>query len=169
MSPSRTLTAARPRPFPWLIAVLATLLFLASATVLRAQAVPGNYQVFIDSVHVGNATAVANLPVQGVPATPSTPETHAPHQAAAGTQASVVVATKDPTLLALLHGWVGVNNSGTKNTVQPKTVEIDQIIPTGGPLRYVLHDAWPSRFDAPGPDGTVMVTLVYGRAEIVHQ
>lgn len=169
MSPSRTLTAARPRPLPWLLAALATLLFLASATALRAQAVPGNYEVFIDSVHVGNATAVANLPVQGVPATASTPGMVAPHQAAAGTQTSVVVATKDPMLLALLHGWVGANNSGTKNTVQPKTVEIDQIIPTGGPLRYVLHDAWPSRFDAPGPDGTVMVTIVYGRAEIVHQ
>lgn len=169
MSPSRTLTAARPRPLPWLLAALATLLFLVSATALRAQAIEGNYQVFIDSVHVGNATAVANLPVQGVPAVPSTPGVAAPHQAAAGTQTSVVVATKDPTLLALLHGWVGINNSGTKNTVQPKEVEIDQIIPTGGPIRYVLHGAWPSRFDAPGPDGTIMVTIVYQRAEILHR
>lgn len=168
MSLRRTLAAAPHRSHNLIYLALAALVSLLLASAAWAQ-VPAAYQVFVDSVHVGNAATVTNLPVQGVPATPSTPEVVASHQAAAGTQTSVVLTTRDPMLLALLRGWMGANNSGTKNTVQPKTVEIDQVIPTGGPLRYVLHDAWPSHIDAPGADGTSAVTIVYGRAEILHQ
>lgn len=155
----------RLRPFASMSAALVAMLAL-SAGAVRAQA-PA-YQVLIDGVRVGSATAAANLPVQGVPTMQRTDTTAPPHQAAAGTQTSVVISTNDAALLTVLHGWVAANNSGTKNTVQPKLVEIDQVLPTGGPLRYVLHDAWPSRFDAPGPDGTVMVTFVYQRAEVLH-
>ena len=155
----------RFRPFVSKSAALVAMLAL-SAGAARAQA-PA-YQVLVDSVRVGTATAVANLPVQGVPTMHRTDTSVPPRQAAAGTQTSVVVSTADAGLLTILHGWVAANNSGTKNTVQPKLVEIDQIVPTGGPIRYVLHDAWPSRFDAPGPDGTVMVTIVYQRAEVLH-
>lgn len=165
MSPSRTLITARPRPLPWIFAALATLLFLISATTLRAQA--GNYQVLVDSVAVGSATSVTNLPVQGVPSTESTPTTAPPHRAAAGTQTSVVLTTSNMGLTTIMRGWMGMNNSGTKNTVQPKTVEIDQIVPTGGPIRYVLHDAWPSHIDSAA--GSTAITIVYGRAEILHQ
>lgn len=167
MSPRRTFVAARPRPrpLPWILAVFATILFLISAGALRAQA--GNYQVLLDSVAVGSATSVANLPVQGVPATTSTATTVPPRQAHAGTQTSVVLTTSDLALVTVMRGWMASNNSGTKNTVQPKTVEIDQIVPTGGPIRYVLHDAWPSHFDSAG--GSTTITIVYGRAEVLHQ
>lgn len=175
MRPSRPVAVARQRPVPSLvpaipaIAAIAAILSLLLAGAAHAQAAVPAYQVRIDSVNVGTAAAVANLPVEGVPSTQSTATTVPPHQAAAATQTSVVVATRDAGLLAVLRGWVASNNSGSKNTVQPKTVEIDQVLPTGGPLRYVLHDAWPSNFAAPGPDGTVMVTIIYQRAEILHQ
>jgi len=164
MSPRRTFVAARPRPLPWLLAAFATILFLFSATMLRAQA--GNYQVLVDSVAVGSATSVTNLPVQGVPATTATETTVPPHQAHAATQTSIVLTTSDLGLVTVLRGWMAANNSGTKNTVQPKTVEVDQIVPTGGPVRYVLHDAWPSHIDS--ANGSTVVTIVYGRAEVLH-
>lgn len=165
MSPRRTFVAARPRPLPWILAAFATLLFLISASALRAQA--GNYQVLVDSVSVGSATAVANLPVPGVPSTTPTETTVPPKQAHAATQTSIALTSSDLGLVTVMRGWMAANNSGTKNTVQPKTVEVDQIVPTGGPIRYVLHDAWPSHIDS--ASGSTTITIVYGRAEVLHQ
>lgn len=123
------------------------------------------YRVLVDSVAVGSASAVANLPVEHA-TQPLHPDSALPgRQTAAARQASVVLTTTDPALLAVLRAWMGANNSGSKDTVQPKVVEIDQIGGTGGPFRYVLHDAWPSRIDPGAPS---VVTIVYQRAEVLR-
>jgi hypothetical protein len=121
----------------------------------------------IDSVNVGTATSVANLPVPHV-TTPTNPDSNPPgHQANAGTQTSVVMTTSDLALVTVLRGWMGSNNSGKKDTVKPKLVEIDQVAgDNGGPFRYVLHDAWPSHIDMSG--GSTVVTIVYQRAEVLR-
>ncbi len=134
---------------------------LIFASIARAQDA-SEYRVIVDSVAVGTATGVANLPVEHTHLSQSTDPTVPARQTVAGHQESVVVTTRDPALTTLMRAWMGANNSGTKNTVQPKTVEIDHVVPSGGPFRYILHDAWPSSVDAG------VITIVYQRMEVLH-
>lgn len=158
-----------PLHTPKLLRATAVALTLAGPSVPAALAQPSVgptvYHVRIDGNDAGVATHAENLP-ETAALEPRTP-THVPaRRVAAPVQASVILTTADSTLVHAIRAWMGVNNSGDKDTVQPKTVEITDVLPTGNPVRYVLHGAFPSRIDT-GSGGTA-VTIVYGHAEVVH-
>jgi hypothetical protein len=70
-----------------------------------------------------------------------------------------VILTADPVLIAAIQSWMKADNSGLKDTVQRKTVEIDRIVDSNTAARYRLTDAWPSRID--GASGASAITIVY--------
>ena len=61
--------------------------------------------------------------------------------------------------------WMAANNSGSKDTVQPKTVEIDRMSGTAPATRYRLKGAWPTKLDSVGNES--VITIVYQTLEPV--
>jgi len=117
------------------------------------------FRVSINGVLAGTATSAANLTTDRVvlhqdsnPALPS-------RQVASNEQGSVILTTADPALIAAIQAWIKADNSGFKDTVQRKTVEIDRVAGTNVVTRYRLVDAWPSRIDAAGDASAI--TIVY--------
>jgi hypothetical protein len=117
------------------------------------------FRVSIDGVLAGTATSAANLTTDRVvlhqgsnPALPS-------RQVASNEQGTVILTAADPALIAAIQAWMKADNSGFKDTVQRKTVEIDRVMGTNVVTRYRLVDAWPSRIDGAG--GASAITIVY--------
>jgi hypothetical protein len=145
------------------LAAAAMLVALAIVPIQAQQPAPATFRVLIDGVAAGSAMAVANLPADTTmlrqSSNPNLPST----QASAGQQASVIITTSDPALVSAIRAWVNADNSGYKDTVQRKTVELDRLGGTG-PARYQLSDAWPSRIDTGTPTA---ITIVYQRLTII--
>jgi hypothetical protein len=117
------------------------------------------YRVLIDGVAIGTATAAANLTSDRVVLHQNADPTLPSRQVASGSQSSVILTTADPVLIAAIQSWMKADNSGLKDTVQRKTVEIDRIVDSNTAARYRLTDAWPSRID--GASGASAITIVY--------
>jgi len=124
------------------------------------------FQVLIDGTLAGTASAATNLPTNAVAiqqdSTTSLPRT----QVESSQQGNVVLTSSDTGLISAIQAWMKVDNSGSRNTVQPKTVEIDRLLGSGATTRYRLSGAWPTRID--GSPGANTITMVYQRLEIVH-
>ncbi len=124
-----------------------------------------SFRVLINAAVVGTATSAANLPTDAVviqqDSNPNLPR----RQVISGQQGSVILTSEDPALISAFQAWIKADNSGYKDTVQRKTVEIDRLVGTGGTSRYRLSDAWPSRIDAAG--GTSTITIVYQRLDMI--
>ena len=144
--------------------------FAATAAVLAAFAIAptrasaqdttsATFRVSINGVLAGTATSAANLTTDRVvlhqDSNPSLPS----RQVASNEQGSVILTTADPALIAAVQAWMKADNSGLKDTVQRKTVEIDRVMDGNVVTRYRLVDAWPSRVDAAG--GASAITMVY--------
>ncbi|HEY5085801.1 MAG TPA: hypothetical protein VII66_00450 [Gemmatimonadaceae bacterium] len=69
--------------------------------------------------------------------------------------------------MSAIQAWMNADNSGYKNTVQRRTVEIDRLMGTSPIARYRLSDAWPSRIDPAGT--TSAITIVYQQLEAIPQ
>jgi hypothetical protein len=106
-----------------------------------------------------DTTAAANLTSDRVVLHQNADPTLPSRQVASGSQSSVILTTADPVLIAAIQSWMKADNSGLKDTVQRKTVEIDRIVDSNTAARYRLTDAWPSRID--GASGASAITIVY--------
>lgn len=124
-----------------------------------------NYQVKIDGAAAGSAATVANLPTQRVAMTQDSNPSLPSKQVVSSEQASVTIMTADPGLVSAIQSWMAADNSGTKNTVQRKTVEIDRTSGTAPPTRYLLKGAWPTKLDSVGSES--VITIVYQTLEPV--
>jgi hypothetical protein len=157
-----------------------TLAIAAAAFVIVpiiATAQTASYRVLINGAAAGTATAVTNLPTDTAAAVTNPPtDTAATQQDSDATtpskpvlasgQGSVVVTTADPALIAAIQAWMKADNSGFKDTVQRKTVEIDRLMGMGSTTRFELSDAWPSRIDASSGSSS-MITIVYERLVLI--
>jgi hypothetical protein len=124
-----------------------------------------SFRVLIDGAAAGTATSVTNLPADPVVVRQDSNPSLPPKQVISGGQGSVVLTTADPALVAAIQAWMKADNTGFKDTVQHKTVEIDRLLGNGSATRYRLSDAWPSKVE--GPSGSTMITLVFQRLEII--
>ncbi len=140
------------------IAVLATAFIIAPLGASAQDTTSTDYRVSIDGTPAGTATAVVNLPGNAVvlhqDSIPNLPS----KQIVSADQGSIMLTTTDPALVAAIQAWMKANNSGYKDTVQRKTVEIDRI--GGGPnSRTRLSGAWPTKVTAATTGNTI--TIVY--------
>jgi hypothetical protein len=143
---------------------LAAITMLATAFTiipLRAPAqdtTSSDYRVSIDGTVAGIATAVVNLPGNAVvlhqDSTPNLPS----KQIASADQGTIMLTTTDPGLVSAIEAWMKADNSGYKDTVQRKTVEIDRI-GGGANSRTRLTGAWPTKVTAATTGNTI--TIVY--------
>ena len=147
------------RNFRRTLAAIAIASPILAGTAMAQDAPP--FRVLIDGTAIGSATAAANLPTDAVVLHQSADTTLPRTQVAAGQQSSVILTTTDPILVGAMRTWMSANNSGSKNTVQPKTVEIDRI-DGATTTRYRLLNAWPSKLE---PGATTAITIVYQQLE----
>lgn len=145
------------------ILVVATTLAHLPARASAQDATVTTFRVMIDGTPAGFATTAANLPTEGVVLRQSTNPNLPSTQVASAGQGNVILTTTDPALISTMQAWIKADNSGEKNTVQRKTVEIDRVTPMKPIARYGLLDAWPTKVDA--TDGTTVITLVFERLE----
>jgi hypothetical protein len=145
------------------IVTLAVTALIVSVTPARAraQASAGAYSVLINGAPAGSASAVANLPTDAVVLHQDSTSALPSKQVSSSEQTSVVLTTMDPALVSAIQTWMKADNSGFKDTVQRKTVEIDRTAGSGPNNRYQLQDAWPSKLES--ADGTTTITIVYQR------
>lgn len=124
------------------------------------------FQVLINGTPAGTASAATNLPTDALvmqqDSTTNLPRT----QVESSQQGNVVLTSSDPALISAIQSWMKADNSGYKDTVQRKTVEIDRLVGSGTTTRYRLSGAWPTRIDAGA--GSSAITMVYQRLGIVH-
>ncbi|MEO8945680.1 MAG: hypothetical protein ABI338_04210 [Gemmatimonadaceae bacterium] len=143
-----------------LASAIAAILVIAPISA-SAQMMPGNYRVLVDGMPAGMASTVANLPTSRVVVTQDSNPNIASRQVESNTQEQVTLMTSDSTLVSAMQGWMAADNSGTKNTVQRKTVEIDRASGTGPGSHYVLKGAWPTKIESVGAQ--TVITIVYQR------
>lgn len=141
------------------VAVISATLAVAPARAPAQDTTSATIRVLIDGTLAGSASAAENLPITGAvlhqDANPNLPS----KQVVSSGQGSVVLVTGDAGLVSTIQAWMKADNSGYKDTVQRKTVEIDRVMATGPSTRFQLSGAWPSKIEA-GPGGT-MITIVY--------
>jgi hypothetical protein len=142
------------------VTAIAALLAIAPLSV-SAQMMRGNYRILVDGMAAGMASTVANLPTSRVVVTQDSNPAIASRQVESNSQAQVTLMTTDSALVSAMQGWMAADNSGTKNTVQRKTVEIDRASGSGPSNRYVLKGAWPTKIDSVGSE--TVITIVYQR------
>jgi hypothetical protein len=123
------------------------------------------YRVIIDGTPAGSAATVANLPTDRVAMTQDSNPNLPSKQIASNEQSSVTIMTADPNLVSAIQAWIAADNSGSKNTVQRKTVEIDRAPGTSPAARYLLKGAWPTKLDSVGSES--VITIVYQTLEPV--
>ncbi|MDQ2890115.1 MAG: phage tail protein [Gemmatimonadota bacterium] len=130
-----------------------------------AQTADLTFPVRVDGTPAGAATIAANLPTDAVvlrqkiyPALPS-------KQVESEQQANIVLTTTDAALISTMTAWLNANNSGAKNTVQRKSVEIDRVEPSKPTLRFELKGAWPTKIETSG--AATLITVVYQSLEPV--
>ncbi|MEO7043384.1 MAG: hypothetical protein ABI035_14065 [Gemmatimonadaceae bacterium] len=124
------------------------------------------FQVLVNGTPVGNASAATNLPADAVEIRQDSTSSLPHNQVESSQQGSVVLTSADPALVATIQSWMKTDNSGYKNTVQRKTVEIDRLVGSGATTRFRLSGAWPTRIGGTPSDNTI--TMVYQRLAIVH-
>ena len=124
-----------------------------------------NYQVKIDGTAAGSAATVTNLPTDRVAMTQDSNPNLPSKQIASSEQSSVTLMTADPALVSTIQAWIAADNSGSKNTVQRKTVEIDRTSGSAPATRYLLKSAWPTKLDSVGSES--VITIVYQTLEPV--
>lgn len=131
-----------------------------------ASAQGANYSVLINGDAAGTATGVANLPADTVIMRQRVDPNMPGEQTMSGRQGNVVVTTADPALIAVVQAWMKADNSGFKDTVQRKSVEIDRVVEGAPTVRFQLTNAWPSWIDSATDSSTV--TLVYEKLTIIR-
>lgn len=145
---------------------LAAIAFVSVPSQAHSQGTqPTTFQVLINGTPVGTASAATNLPSDAAAIQQDSTTGVPRHQLESSQQGNVVLTSADPALISAIQSWVKVDNSGSKNTVQRKTVEIDRLVGGGPSTRYRLSGAWPTRID--GTSGDITITMVYERLEIV--
>ncbi len=141
------------------IAIISATIATAPAGATAQDTTSATLRVLIDGTPAGIATAAENLPTAGVvlrqDANPNVPS----KQVVASGQGNAILVTADAGLVATMQAWMKADNSGYKDTVQRKTVEIDRMTAAGPGTRYQLSGAWPTKIDT-GTGGT-MITIVY--------
>ncbi len=150
------------------IRLMAAVLATAALTALPAGAsaqgtTQSSFQVKIDGTTAGSAATVTNLPTNRVTVTQDSNPTLPSRQIESSQQGSVTLMTSDPALVSAIQSWIATDNSGSKNTVQRKNVEIDHTAASGPVIRYLLKSAWPSKLDSIG--STSVITIVYQTLE----
>jgi len=125
----------------------------------------GAYHLLINGAAAGSAATVTNLPTRRVAVTQDSNPDVASKQIISSQQESVTIMTADPNLVSAIQAWMAADNSGTKNTVERKTVEIDRAPGTGVTTRYLLKGAWPTKLDSVGNES--VITIVYETLEPV--
>lgn len=143
-----------------LATAIAAILVIAPLSA-SAQMMRGSYRVLVDGMPAGMASTVANLPTSHVVASQDSNPNIASKQVESNTQEQITLMTSDSALVSAMQGWMAADNSGTKNTVQRKTVEIDRASGNGPGSRYVLKGAWPTKIDSVGAE--TIITIVYQR------
>ncbi|HXF23120.1 MAG TPA: hypothetical protein VN602_01285 [Gemmatimonadaceae bacterium] len=140
------------------IAVLAAAFMIAPLCASAQDTTSTDYRVSIDGTPAGTATAVVNLPGNAVvlhqDSTPNLPS----KQVVSADQGTIMMTTTDPALVSAIRAWMKADNSGYKDTVQRKTVEIDRI-GGGTNSRTRLSGAWPTKVTAATTGNTI--TIVY--------
>ncbi len=126
---------------------------------------PETYRVLIDGTLAGTASSASNLPTDTVVMRQDSNPAISRRQVASAEQGKLILTSADPALIAAINAWIKADNSGAKNTVQRKAVEIDRSSGTGGMRRYQLSDAWPASIQA--ANGSSMITIVYQRLAII--
>lgn len=140
------------------IAMLATAFSIVTPVASAQDSTSADYRVLIDGTPAGSANAVVNLPGSAVvmhqDSNPNLPS----KQVAAADQGTIMLTSEDPALVSAFQAWMKADNTGYKDTVQRKTVEIDRM---GGNAnsRMRLTGAWPSKVSSTST-GT-MITIVY--------
>jgi hypothetical protein len=145
----------------------------AIAVAVMSASVPGtagaqetSYNVLINGVMAGTASAVANLPADTV-VVPQHADPNMPgKQVMTGSQGHVTITTSDPALIATIQAWVKADNTGFKDTVQRKSIEIDRNVGSKPPARFMLAGAWPTKLDTSG--GSTIVEVVFQELTAVH-
>ncbi len=143
------------------IAAIAAAFAIVPTTAPAQDTTATTFRVMIDGTPAGAASVAANLPTDAVVLHQNTDPNLPSKQVVSAQQGTVILTTADPALVAAMQAWIKVDNSGDKNTVQRKTVEIDRVRPMRPIARYGLLDAWPTKVEAVG--GTTVITLVYER------
>jgi|GEM_PF-1615722 hypothetical protein len=140
------------------IAMLATAFTIAPVVASAQDTTSTDYRVLIDGTAAGTATAVVNLPRNAVvlhqDSTPNLPS----RQIESADQGTVMLTTTDPALVSAIQAWMKADNSGYKDTVQRKTVEMDRI-GGGANSRIRLSGAWPTKVTSATTGNTI--TIVY--------
>lgn len=140
------------------ITMLATALTIIPLHAPAQDTTSSDYRVSIAGTVAGTATAVVNLPGNAVvlhqDSTPNLPS----RQIASADQGSIMLTTTDPALVSAIEAWMKADNSGYKDTVQRKTVEIERI-GGGANSRTRLTGAWPTKVTAATTGNTI--TIVY--------
>jgi hypothetical protein len=156
----------QPLPKMRLVATLMAAALLAAAPgPASAQDSTAAFRVLIDGTPAGSATIVTNLPMDAVVLHQNADTARPSTQVASAQQGNVVLTTEDPALTSAIQAWTNTNNSGSKNTVQRKTVEIDRMAGASPSKRYRLMGAWPTKVDVLG--SMTVITIVYQRLEPV--
>ena len=146
---------------------IAAIVFVSVPSPARSQGTQQTtFQVLINGTPVGTASAATNLPADAVVIQQNSTSSIPRNQVESSQQANVVLTSADPALVSAVQSWMKTDNSGSKNTVQRKTVEIDRLVGSGATTRYRLSGAWPTRIDGSPGDNTI--TMVYQRLAIVH-
>jgi hypothetical protein len=140
------------------ITMLATAFTIVPLYAPAQDTTSSDYRVSIDGTLAGTATAVVNLPGNAVvlhqDSTPNLPS----KQIASADQGTVMMTTTDPGLVSAIQTWMKADNSGYKDTVQRKTIEIDRI-GGGANSRIRLSGAWPTKMATATTGNTI--TIVY--------
>lgn len=152
----------------WSAAVaIAAIAFVTVPLLAHSQETPQTtFQVLIDGTPVGTASSATNLPSDAVVLRQDSSTDLPRKQVESDQQGTVVLTSEDPALVSAIQAWMNVDNSGSKNTVQRKTVEIDRRVGTGATTRYKLSDAWPASIDSASEARGI--TIIYQRLEIIH-
>ena len=145
-----------------LAVALAAGVFAAAPAMASAQTlIPANLTVTVDGKAVGFATAAANLPSGGAVLHQNSDPSIPSAQVVSAGQGNVVLLTSDPNLIAAMQAWVQADNSGSKDTVQRKTVQIDRTLVGGPNSRYMLTGAWPTKIEPSTASSGTLITIVF--------
>jgi hypothetical protein len=141
------------------VAVVSAAIAAMPAISAAQDTAPATLRVLIDGTVAGTATAAENLPTAGTVLHQDNNPTLPSKQVVASGQGTVVLVTADTGLISTMQAWMKADNSGYKDTVQRKTVEIDRMTAAGNGTRYQLSGSWPTKIEA--GDGGTMITIVY--------
>ena len=156
------------RTHHWSTAIaIAAIAFVTVPSATHAQETSQTtFQVLVNGTPIGAASSATNLPADSVVLRQDFTTNLPRKQVESDQQGTVVLTSADPALISAIQSWLKADNSGYKNTVQRKTMEIDRLVGNGTTTRYRLSGAWPTRINS--ATSSTGITIVYQRVEIIR-